>query len=240
MDNIITVGIISLIIIILLFLIFREVANWYWKINERIFLMREQNELLRKLVSGNSSIKEDETKIENDAPQNLKDFYKKNIQEAKIPKESNSKPVKNSRKKGKFNFYWLYGFIALVIIGIYFFNSSPKPQKIDWKELKPMLINKDVQKIILFNNGRAEIYVKSSPSQPKFFFDVASKDDFIQNVVNAQQGFAKPVYVESVYHNSSADIIAWILPIAIILIVIFLIFISFKASREFKSKNMKV
>jgi len=188
--------------------------------------MREQNELLRKLVSGNAPIKEAETKIENDAPQNIKDFYKKNIQEAKILKESNSKPIKNSGKKGKFNFYWLYGFIALVIIGIYFFNSSPKPQKIDWKELKPMLINKDVQKIILFNNRRVEIYIKSAPSQPRFYLDVASPDVFIQNVTNAQQGFVNPVYVESGnFHNRNANVMIWILPISIILIVILLIFI---------------
>jgi len=224
MDNIITEGIISLIIIILLFLIFREVANWYWKINERIFLMREQNELLRKLVSGNAPIKEAETKIEKDAPQNIKDFYKKNIQEAKIPKESNSKPIKNSGKKGKFNFYWLYFIALVIIIGIYFFNPSPKPQKIDWKELKPMLINKDVQKMILFNKRRVKIYIKSAPSRPRFYLDVASPDVFIQKVTNAQQGFANPVYVESVSSQKYANVVIWLLPILIILIVILLIF----------------
>ena len=43
-----------------MFLILREIACWYWKINERIALMQEQNELLRKLVAG--SFREEKVK----------------------------------------------------------------------------------------------------------------------------------------------------------------------------------
>lgn len=43
--------VLGIIIIIFLFLILREVNMWYWKINERIALMQEQNNLLRKLIS---------------------------------------------------------------------------------------------------------------------------------------------------------------------------------------------
>jgi hypothetical protein len=43
-------GIIFLIIILL---ILREVNCWYWKIDERITLMKEQNELLKKIFSAN-------------------------------------------------------------------------------------------------------------------------------------------------------------------------------------------
>ena len=49
-----TVGIIIIVVIVLvvIFLILREVNCWYWKINERISLMNDQNELLRVLISG--------------------------------------------------------------------------------------------------------------------------------------------------------------------------------------------
>lgn len=48
--------IIGIIIFIVVFLLLRELNMWYWKINERIALMQEQNNLLRKLVSGNASL----------------------------------------------------------------------------------------------------------------------------------------------------------------------------------------
>jgi hypothetical protein len=47
--------VIGIIIFIAIFLLLREVNMWYWKINERIALMQEQNNLLRKLISGNVS-----------------------------------------------------------------------------------------------------------------------------------------------------------------------------------------
>ena len=47
--------VIGFIIFIVLFLLLREVNMWYWKINERIALMQEQNNLLRKLISGSVS-----------------------------------------------------------------------------------------------------------------------------------------------------------------------------------------
>lgn len=42
--------IIYIVLAIVLFLILREVACWYWKINERKNLMEEQNELLKELI----------------------------------------------------------------------------------------------------------------------------------------------------------------------------------------------
>lgn len=44
--------IIVLLVTIALFFALREVNCWYWKINKRIELMEEQNEILKKLLSG--------------------------------------------------------------------------------------------------------------------------------------------------------------------------------------------
>lgn len=43
---------IGIIVFIVLFLLLREVNMWYWKINERIALMEEQNILLRNRFQG--------------------------------------------------------------------------------------------------------------------------------------------------------------------------------------------
>jgi hypothetical protein len=47
---------IALIVFIVIFLILRELVMWYWKINERIELQKETNELLKKLIEKQKEI----------------------------------------------------------------------------------------------------------------------------------------------------------------------------------------
>lgn len=47
--------IISIVVLILLFLVFREVVCWYYKINESISLQIKTNELL-EILSANKSL----------------------------------------------------------------------------------------------------------------------------------------------------------------------------------------
>ncbi|MCZ2397631.1 MAG: hypothetical protein LC100_13935 [Chitinophagales bacterium] len=49
MDNVIIGLVVVLAILIVLFFIFRELNNWYWKINERISIAHKTNFLLEKL-----------------------------------------------------------------------------------------------------------------------------------------------------------------------------------------------
>ncbi len=49
-SNIFPVVLVGLIISISLFLLLRELANWYWKINERIENQKETNLLLEKIL----------------------------------------------------------------------------------------------------------------------------------------------------------------------------------------------
>ena len=48
--QILLILIVILAFIALLFKIFRELFNWYWKINERISIQRKTNFLLEKLI----------------------------------------------------------------------------------------------------------------------------------------------------------------------------------------------
>lgn len=52
MENVIP-ALLVIAILIILFLLLREVVMWYWKINERIKLQKETNDLLAKLLSKN-------------------------------------------------------------------------------------------------------------------------------------------------------------------------------------------
>ena len=60
MENVILSVIIGLAIVVALFFALREVANWYWKINERVSLQYKTNFLLEKISMqlGSSDIDE--------------------------------------------------------------------------------------------------------------------------------------------------------------------------------------
>lgn len=58
MDSLMII-IISAAIGIVIFLVLREFNCWYWKINQRIQLMEEQNELLKELLKNNEYQKAD-------------------------------------------------------------------------------------------------------------------------------------------------------------------------------------
>ncbi len=137
-------------------------------------------------------------------------------------------------KRPKFSFYWIYGILALVFLGLQFMNFGAQTKKTDWKNVKQMLLDKDVQKIVLVNKDVAEIYIKADKlkdpkykdlpqsstfgqTEPQYYYNVASPDIFIQDVQNAQEGNSNPVYVESeTRHNWGADILSWVLPIALL------------------------
>jgi hypothetical protein len=49
MENVIIGLIVVLAILVIIFFVFRELNNWYWKINERISLQYKTNFLLEKI-----------------------------------------------------------------------------------------------------------------------------------------------------------------------------------------------
>jgi hypothetical protein len=54
------------VISILLFLALRGFNCWYWKINERIALQQETNELLKELIKENIQVEPPKTILEDD------------------------------------------------------------------------------------------------------------------------------------------------------------------------------
>jgi uncharacterized protein YqfA (UPF0365 family) len=46
-----------IIVLLIIFLLLREVNLWYWKINKRIEIQEETNQLLKKILENNSESK---------------------------------------------------------------------------------------------------------------------------------------------------------------------------------------
>ncbi len=160
------------------------------------------------------------------------------VENQKNPDTPNKSPFnkfsKGQLKRPKFSFYWIYGILALVFLGLQFMNFGGQSKKTDWKDLKQMLQNKDIQKIVLVNKEVGEIYIKADKlkdpkykdlpqsstfgqSEPQFIYSVASPTYFEQQVQKVQEGNSNPVYVTPVTrHNWGADIMSWVLPIALL------------------------
>lgn len=118
----------------------------------------------------------------------------------KETKKKNSSPnfIPNKKNKPKFSFYWIYLILAVVFIAIQYFNYSNPVKETTWNKVYEMLMKQDVEKIVVINKEKAEIYIKkdrlqkdttykdfnkksfgSSPgSSPQFYYQVPSGDIF--------------------------------------------------------------
>lgn len=49
-------------------------------------------------------------------------------------------------KAPKFNGYWMYIILAVIIIGFQFFNMNPDPVRTTWQEVKTKMLEKVISK----------------------------------------------------------------------------------------------
>ena len=138
----------------------------------------------------------------------------------------------NNKPKRRFNFLWIYGILAAIFIGSTLFSGPKSAEEIDKGKLITLLKDKDIEKIELVNGEVAEIYLNSSglnkyfpehkPSSfkpmPDYTLRIASVERFEQDLENAQEGFANPIYPTVVKrHNWGSEIFSWIFPLILIL-----------------------
>ena len=136
--------------------------------------------------------------------------------------------------KPKFNFYWIYGLLLVVFIGAQFLYSDGTTKKTDWGELKTMLQDSDISKIVLVNKEFAEIFIKPDKlneekykdvkkqpkfggEQPQYIYTVISPDKFDEKVAEVQKDSDSPVYVESeIRHDWGGEILSWVFPLLLL------------------------
>ena len=160
---------------------------------------------------------------------------------------NNKKPIlpENSPKsrmpKVKFNFYWVYGLLALIFLGLNLMNWGGTTKTVGWGELKTMLESQDVEKILLVNKELAEIYIKKdkltqpkykdvrdnksmgTPS-PQYVYTIGSVESFEKDITDAQQNVPAKVYIQNISRkNWGGELIGWILPIVLLVGVWFFV-----------------
>ena len=155
-------------------------------------------------------------------------------------KDKNQQP-----KNFKFNFYWIYGIIAVLFFGIQILNVNTTKET-SWQEFnRTMLQPKEVEKLVVVNRDIAQIYIKkeflkkekhqavsqksfgkSVNEGPHYFFQISSPDNLEEKLKEAQLDFQYEDRIEIKY-STQKDVIgeafSWIFPI-VIMIAIWLFF----------------
>ena len=163
--------------------------------------------------------------------------------------EKGQKPEinRNNSSKPKFNIYWIYGLIAIVFIGIQFIDFGGGPKEITWQEFeKKMLSARDVEKIVVVNRDKAEVYIRkdrfntekyqeyrqkgvsyTDSKNPQFFFTIGSIETFDKKLEEAQKEFESKDVVPVSYETRKdhfGDIFSWLFPVIILVAVWLFIF----------------
>jgi AFG3 family protein len=154
-------------------------------------------------------------------------------------KENNNKGQNKLSPKGnkrKFNFYWIYAIIFFIIFIFYFSDFSDKSQKTDWPQLREMLVAGDVEKVVVVNKDKAEIYIveeklqsdpryeevrpsRTGSEKPQYYMNISSAENFEDKMIEAQQEAPQVIYPEFENRTSWTDSLSWLLPILILVVV---------------------
>ena len=132
--------------------------------------------------------------------------------------ENNQKPVlkpgsdgSNQRKGPKFNIYWIYGIILLLILGAQFFGNNIGGTTVEhsFQDFKDNLAREQVAKIIVINNDHVEVYLKpgavpvqpagkfpaisnaNNDKNPAYSFKIGTVDQFNKDLVEAETEIEK-------------------------------------------------
>ena len=151
---------------------------------------------------------------------------------------------KNSKRKGKgktnipkFNFYWIYGIVFVILISINFFNPMNSGiLKSNYSEFKQFIEQNQVRKIEVINKKEARVYIfsedldetphrdKNIPKKsvfggpnngPHYYFNIPNNETFSVYLEEAQKNYAKVNkslqydYVEE--DNFGREIFGWVI-----------------------------
>jgi ATP-dependent metalloprotease FtsH len=158
----------------------------------------------------------------------------------------NQNPEKKTDKniKPRFNTNWIFAIVAVSILAFQFLSMGKTIPEVTMGQIKEMIERRDIEKIIVVNKEKAEIYLKKEAidtkrypnlgkpgngmglSAPKanFTINIGDLSTFLTQLVDAQKSakyedknLLDPVYITR--KNYFGEILGWILPLAFFLIL---------------------
>jgi len=152
--------------------------------------------------------------------------------------------MRQLNKAPKINPYWIYGVIIISFLAIQWFTLGAGPVETNWKDVKTMIASSDIKKIVVVNEKEAQVYLKdasyekyaaklnngfTAPAKigPHYFFTIGSVDSFEKNLQEVQNNATEENKISVEYktvHNYLGELLNWILPFAIIILIWWFIF----------------
>jgi ATP-dependent metalloprotease FtsH len=142
--------------------------------------------------------------------------------------------------KPKFNTWWIFIFLFVLLIGSDLLNLGGSPQEISRQRFEQeMLANGDVEKIVIANNGQertAEIYLKENAldkpeyedankvktgNKPNYQFEVGDLNFFEERLAKLQEDLPSQDQV-TVMHETRQNVgqmLYWLLPLGLIILL---------------------
>ncbi len=137
----------------------------------------------------------------------------------------------------KFTSYWIYGVIALFLVGLNFYGlAEGTKDTIGYNKLEELIQNRSVEKIAVVNKRIAQIYIKgdedsqgSNFSRNRFRYkmeigSIESFEDFLKDAQSRagiepsdEDYILKPEYITK--QDWLAPIFSWVLPIVIVVLI---------------------
>ncbi|QZE13546.1 ATP-dependent zinc metalloprotease FtsH [Halosquirtibacter laminarini] len=160
-----------------------------------------------------------------------------------MPKQG--KPGSNGKGglSQKFNPFIFFLIITLLFVAFQFFAGGSGAIEKNWNEIRPMFVNRDVEKVVVINKDRAEYYLKAdklkkyesdlkgtfskpSPEGPQFYSQIGDVTVFSQQLDRAQKNIPEVDRVIPSYNTrtDSMGIFFNILPILVIIFIWFYLF----------------
>jgi cell division protease FtsH len=91
-----------------------------------------------------------------------------------IPPNGSNGNGKSPKKGPKFNLYWVYAIIGIILLSMNFFDFHNKPKEISFQDFKrDLLASHAVDKLVVVNKSDVEVYIKPEMLTEPQFKDVA-------------------------------------------------------------------
>ncbi len=154
-------------------------------------------------------------------------------------KGQNGKPEKG--KTPPFNFYWIYGILAVLFIALQFYNWGGTAVEISPRKFETEILKSgDIDKVVIVNRDAVEVFILPdrlgkyeeiheqdlTEAGPHFTFKIGSIENFENKIDEAFEEMPDenrfPVFYEQ-RKDWGSDILSWLLPIG--LLIAFWIFI---------------
>jgi cell division protease FtsH len=92
-------------------------------------------------------------------------------------------------KKPRFSFYWIYGILLIGFLALQYFNYTNPVKSVDYAKLEEMLRKEDVEKLVIVNKEKAEIYIKKEKIQSDTAYKAFSKKGLTSTLSGANPQF---------------------------------------------------